>query len=77
MAIAKDKIYHLAAGAIASAVVFCVTGNPWCGFAAAVIAGAAKEYWDSRGHGCVELMDFVTTAAGGAVACGLLRFFCR
>lgn len=68
MQIQKDKIYHLAAGAIVSAVVFCASGNPWWGLAAAAIAGASKEYWDSKGHGCVELMDFVATTAGGAVA---------
>ena len=70
--IAKDKIYHAAAGAIVSAVVFCVSGNPWLGFAAAIVAGAAKEYWDSLGHGTVDVWDFVATMAGGVVvSCGI------
>ena len=69
---AKDKLYHATAGAIVSAVVFCVTGNPWFGLAAAVIAGAAKEFWDSLGHGTVDVWDLVATAAGGAaVSCGI------
>lgn len=68
MQIPKDKLTHIAAGAIASAVVFCASNNLWWGFAAAVVAGAAKEYWDSRGHGTVDVWDFVATAAGGAVA---------
>ena len=66
--IPKDKIYHAAAGAIASAVVFCVTSNPWLGLAAAVVAGVAKEFWDSKGHGTVDVWDFVATTAGGTVA---------
>ena len=76
MRIPKDKAMHLAAGAATSVVVFCATGNPWLGFAAAVVAGAAKEYWDSKGHGCVELMDFVATTAGGlliSLACLILQ----
>ena len=28
--------------------------------------GAIKEWWDSKGHGTVELMDFVFTAMGAA-----------
>ena len=63
-----DKLYHATAGAATSAVVFCITGNSWLGLAATVVAGAAKEYWDSRGHGTVDVWDFVATAAGGVVA---------
>ena len=72
----KDKILHLAAGAIASAVVFWISGNPWLGLAAAVVAGVAKEYWDSRGHGTVDVWDFVATTAGGlliSLACLILQ----
>ena len=76
MVMQTDKIYHLASGAIVSAVVFCETGNQWLGFTAAVVAGAAKEYWDSRGHGTVDVWDFVATAAGGlliSLACLILQ----
>lgn len=67
-----DKLMHITAGAIASAVVFCATSNPWWGLVAAVVAGAAKEFWDSLGHGTVDVWDAVATAAGGAaVSCGI------
>lgn len=36
------------------------------GFIAGCIAGEIKEWWDSKGHGTVELMDFVFTAMGAA-----------
>lgn len=36
------------------------------GFIAGCIAGAIKEWWDSKGHGTVELMDFAFTAMGAA-----------
>ena len=64
-----DKAGHLIAGL----VVFCIFGlfSPIIGLCAAVVVGAAKEYWDSRGHGNVEFLDFVATAAGGAIG-----FYC-
>ena len=34
------------------------------GFAAGCLAGAIKEWWDSKGHGTVEIMDFIFTAIG-------------
>lgn len=48
---------------------------PWLGFALGVCAGAAKEYRDSRGHGCVELLDFVFTVIGALIAFALTFFF--
>ena len=34
------------------------------GFATGCLAGAIKEWWDSKGHGTVEIMDFIFTAIG-------------
>ena len=64
-----DKAGHLIAGL----VVFCIFGlfSPIIGLCAAVAVGAAKEYWDSRGHGNVEFLDFLATAGGGAIG-----FYC-
>ena len=64
-----DKAGHLIAGL----VVFCIFGlfSPTVGLAAAVFVGAAKEAWDSTGRGNVEVLDFLATAAGGAVG-----FYC-
>ena len=64
-----DKAGHLIAGLR----VFCVFGlfSPIAGLCAAAVVGVAKEYWDSRGHGQVEFLDFVATAAGGAIG-----FYC-
>lgn len=64
-----DKTGHLIAGL----VVFCIFGlfSPFIGLCAAVVVGAAKEYWDSRGRGNVEFLDFLATAGGGAIG-----FYC-
>ncbi len=41
---------------------------PFMGFIAALIAGAIKEWWDSKGHGTVEVLDLVFTAMGALCA---------
>ena len=69
----KDKRLHTLAGFIIS-LVFGLW-FPWLGFALGVCAGAAKEYRDSRGHGCVELLDFVFTVIGALIAFALTFFF--
>jgi hypothetical protein len=51
------------------------SGCGWLGFALGVCSGAAKEYRDSRGHGCVELLDFVFTVIGALIAFALTFFF--
>lgn len=43
-------------------------GKVWLGVNAGCVAGAIKEWWDSKGHGTVELMDFVFTSFGAVVA---------
>ena len=40
---------------------------------ASVILGIAKEVYDSRGHGTVEVLDAVATIAGGVVGAILAR----
>ncbi len=64
-----DKAGHLIAGLL----VYCVAGlvSPVAGLAAAAIVGAAKEAYDATGRGHVEFLDFVATAAGGAIG-----FYC-
>lgn len=69
----KDKRLHTLAGFIIS-LVFGLW-FPWLGFALGVCSGAAKEYRDSRGHGCVELLDFVFTVIGALIAFALTFFF--
>jgi hypothetical protein len=62
----RDKQIHLLCGFLISLVVgFFV---PWLGFTIGAIAGALKEFWDSKGHGTVETMDFVFTCIGAALA---------
>lgn len=68
----KDKRLHTLAGFIIS-LVFGVW-FPWIGIGLGVVAGAVKEYWDSRGHGCVELLDFVFTVIGALIAFALTFF---
>ena len=67
----RDKLYHLAAGAvIALAVGLLLT--PLLGLGAALVAGVAKEAYDATGRGTVEALDAVATVVGGAVIYGVL-----
>lgn len=59
----RDKRKHLFAGMFIGLVFGCLFGIPM-GFAAGCLAGAIKEWWDSKGHGTVEIMDFIFTAIG-------------
>lgn len=61
-----DKRKHLIAGFLISLIVGVLC--PLLGFALGCIAGALKEWWDSKGHGTVELMDFVFTCLGSLAA---------
>ncbi len=62
----SDKRLHMYCGFAISLVVGIII--PWCGIIAAMVAGGIKEWWDSRGHGCVEILDFVFTTIGGIIA---------
>lgn len=67
----KRKHYKvgMAIGLIVGVISAFYVGLAWgalIGFIAGCIAGAIKEWWDSKGHGTVELMDFVFTAMGAA-----------
>jgi hypothetical protein len=73
MMIPKDKLLHFVAGLICSAVVYLITGSPIIAFSASALLGAAKEVYDSRGHGTVEVLDAVATVAGGVVGAILAR----
>lgn len=58
-----DKRKHLFVGMAIGSVFGCFLGVSM-GFAIGCLAGAIKEWWDSKGHGTVEIMDFIFTAFG-------------
>lgn len=64
-----DKQKHFYVG-FAIALVVGVLFGALVGFVAGSLAGAIKEWWDSKGHGTVELMDFIFTMIGAL--CGAL-----
>ena len=64
-----DKRKHFYVGFVIALVV-CVLFGALVGFVAGSLAGAIKEWWDSKGHGTVELMDFIFTMIGAL--CGAL-----
>ncbi len=68
MKIPGDKVVHLLAGALITLTALLLTGNRLIAVAMAVVAGAWKEWWDSRGHGQVELADLVATIVGWILA---------
>lgn len=64
-----DKRKHFYVGFVIALVVGVLFGA-LVGFVAGSLAGAIKEWWDSKGHGTVELMDFIFTMIGAF--CGAL-----
>lgn len=73
-----DKVRHLFAGYAAASLTHGVLElvlpnnlkhrrliTVLAGVGASVMAGVAKEYWDSLGHGHVEALDAAATAGGG------------
>ena len=75
MKIEGDKVVHLLAGALISITAFLFTGSWIIAVAMAVAAGGWKEWWDSRGHGRVELADFLATVAGGVIAVAIIFLY--
>lgn len=64
-----DKRKHFYVGFVIALVVGVLFGA-LVGFVAGSLARAIKEWWDSKGHGTVELMDFIFTMIGAL--CGAL-----
>lgn len=64
-----DKRKHFYVGFVIALVVGILFGA-LVGFVAGSLAGAIKEWRDSKGHGTVELMDFIFTMIGAL--CGAL-----
>jgi hypothetical protein len=64
-----DKRKHFYVGFVIALVVGILFGA-LVGFVAGSLAGAIKEWWDSKGHGTVELMDFIFIMIGAL--CGAL-----
>ena len=73
MTIPKDKLLHFLAGLICATFVYLITLNLTLAIGASVILGIAKEVYDSRGHGTVEMLDVVATIVGGAVGAVIIR----
>jgi len=73
MTIPRDKLLHFVAGSICSIIVYLISGNLTLAFGASALLGIAKEVYDSRGHGTVEVADAVATAVGGAVGAVIIR----
>ena len=64
-----DKRKHFYVGFVIALVLGILFGA-LVGFVAGSLAGAIKEWWDSKGHGTVELMDFIFIMIGAL--CGAL-----
>lgn len=60
-----DKRKHFIVGALI-AFVLGILIAPWVGFIAGCLAAILKEWWDSKGHGTVEVMDALFTILGSA-----------
>ena len=61
-----DKVKHFGAGAAAGAAGTLVFKDARKGLLLGVAVGAAKEVYDTRGHGTCSLQDFAVTALGAA-----------
>ena len=73
MTIPRDKLLHFVAGFVVSFVVYVATSNATIAFSLSALLGIAKEVYDSRGHGTVEMLDAVATIVGGVVGAILAR----
>lgn len=62
--IPKDKLLHFIAGALIVALCAFIKGFAPYAWVAGVVAGMLKEFFDSRGNGSVEVLDFAATTAG-------------
>lgn len=62
--IPQDKLLHFIAGALIVALCASVKGFAPYACVAGVVAGMLKEFYDSRGNGSVEVLDFAATTAG-------------
>lgn len=62
--IPQDKLLHFIAGALIVALCAFVKGFAPYAWVAGVVAGMFKEFYDSRGNGSVEVLDFAATTAG-------------
>jgi ABC-type dipeptide/oligopeptide/nickel transport system permease subunit len=61
-----DKRKHFVAGFAISLLIGVFV--PWLGLVLAFIAGAIKEWWDSKGNGTPEWLDFIFTCIGAICA---------
>ena len=62
-----DKRKHFIAGFVISFIVGIF--NPIAGILVGCVAAFIKEWWDSKGHGTVELYDIIFTDLGALAAC--------
>lgn len=62
--IPQDKMLHFIAGALIVALCASIKAFAPYAWVAGVIAGMLKEFYDSRGNGSVEFLDFAATTAG-------------
>lgn len=62
--IPQDKLLHFIAGALIVALCSFIKGFAPYAWVAGVVAGMLKEFYDSRGNGSVEVLDFAATTAG-------------
>lgn len=72
--IPQDKLLHFIAGALIVALCAFIKGFAPYAWVAGVVAGMLKEFYDSRGNGSVEVLDFAATTAG-ALAMQLAIWF--
>ena len=65
-----DKQKHFVAGLFASLLAGVLFGF-WVGFSVGGLVGALKEWWDSKGHGTAEVMNFMFTLLGSIAGASL------
>lgn len=69
--IPKDKILHLAAGALVALAACLLFSTGWAGVAAAFLVGCAKEWYDAKHGGVVDFLDTAATVLGGMATAGV------
>ncbi len=68
----KDKLLHLAAGALTGLSAFLIG---WWALLIVLVVGIGKELWDASGHGTPDTLDAVATFCGGAVVVAIIMLW--
>ena len=67
--LAKDKLLHIAAGALTGLLAFLIG---WYALLVVVVVGVSKEVYDEQQYGGFDWLDTLATFCGGAISTAVI-----